>query len=141
MRKRIMDWCAVGLLLPFVPACGGSDGATGASGNDGAAALIATADEPAGDNCVDGGTQITYGADANGNGVLDESEIEGTRYVCNGSMGPAGDTGPEGPEGPTGATGATGADGADGADGAPGHTGPTGATGAAGATGPAGADG
>jgi hypothetical protein len=47
------------------------------------------AEEPAGANCPAGGLKLTSGADDNGNGVLEGSEIETTKYVCNGesSMG------------------------------------------------------
>jgi hypothetical protein len=38
--------------------------------------------EPPGENCAQGGAAIRSGPDANGNGVLDEDEIEATDYVC-----------------------------------------------------------
>jgi OmcA/MtrC family decaheme c-type cytochrome len=48
--------------------------------------LAATIPEPAGANCPFGGTKLTFGIDANTNGVLDESEVNATAttYVCNG---------------------------------------------------------
>jgi hypothetical protein len=84
--------------------------------------------------------KVEYGLDANGNGILDASEINATltKYVCNGSVGAIGATGPQGPIGLTGPAGATGPQGPIGL------TGPAGATGALGpqgANGPTGANG
>lgn len=67
--------------------------------------LTATAVEASGANCATGGTRITAGADANGNGTLEAAEVSSTAYVCNGATGATGSTGS------TGATGATGANG------------------------------
>ena len=49
--------------------------------------LVKTTTEPAGANCANGGTKIEVGLDANGNGVLDASEVNSslTKYVCNGN--------------------------------------------------------
>lgn len=58
--------------------------------------LTATAVEAAGANCATGGTRITAGADANGNGTLDAAEISSTAYVCNGATGATGPTGANG---------------------------------------------
>src|SRR5215468_7131078 len=46
--------------------------------------LIATTPEPAGQNCPFGGIRVDMGVDANGNGVLDPSEVNPaqTTYVC-----------------------------------------------------------
>ncbi|WP_158976595.1 hypothetical protein [Cellulophaga sp. L1A9] len=46
--------------------------------------LINITDEPAGTFCENGGIKIDTGLDANGNQILDEAEIEITKYVCNG---------------------------------------------------------
>jgi hypothetical protein len=46
--------------------------------------LLATMPEPPGANCASGGTAIATGADDNGNGVLDPSEVTSTQYVCSG---------------------------------------------------------
>lgn len=45
-------------------------------------ALVATADEAAGENCEFGGTAVTYGVDLNENGTLDTAEVASTSYVC-----------------------------------------------------------
>ena len=52
------------------------------SGN---ASLINTTTEPAGTNCVNGGTKIEVGLDNNNNGTLDSNEIviSMTKYICN----------------------------------------------------------
>ena len=36
------------------------------------------------ENCAVGGLRIDHGIDANGSGTLDNDEITGTEYVCNG---------------------------------------------------------
>jgi hypothetical protein len=38
--------------------------------------------EPAGNNCVRGGSRVDSGIDYNRNGVLEAGEIQTTRYVC-----------------------------------------------------------
>jgi hypothetical protein len=64
----------------------GSQGPAGSNGTNGLNALIKTTIESAGTNCINGGTKIETGLDANGNGVLDVGEINSsqTKYVCNG---------------------------------------------------------
>jgi hypothetical protein len=64
----------------------GAQGIQGVAGTNGLNALIKTTTEPAGANCTNGGTKIETGLDANGNGVLDVSEVNAsqTQYVCNG---------------------------------------------------------
>lgn len=64
----------------------GETGETGESGRNGATSLVSVVDEPKGENCAAGGKKITTGLDVNGNGELDEDEIdsENVYYVCNG---------------------------------------------------------
>lgn len=52
--------------------------------NDGGEVLTAAFPEPAGRNCARGGTRVDAGTDSNRNGVLDEQEVQNTRYVCSG---------------------------------------------------------
>lgn len=52
--------------------------------NDGGEVLTAAFPEPAGRNCTSGGTRVDAGTDSNRNGVLDEQEVQSTRYVCSG---------------------------------------------------------
>lgn len=109
----------------------GPAGPIGPNGTNGLNATVRTSAEAAGANCSTGGFKTEFGTDSNGNGTLDNGEVNAalTRYVCNGSQGPAGANGVQGPAGPVGPVGATGANG---------PQGPTGATGATGAQGPAG---
>lgn len=64
----------------------GETGPSGANGSNGAAALVSVVNEPKGENCVAGGKKIETGLDVNGNGTLDEGEVdsENIHYVCNG---------------------------------------------------------
>jgi hypothetical protein len=48
----------------------------------GSTTLVRTDDEPAGANCPTTGTAIHTGVDANHDGVLQDSEIQTTTYVC-----------------------------------------------------------
>ncbi len=89
----------------------GAAGSAGAAGNAGRTSLVAMTAEAAGANCPAGGTKISVGVDADGNGVLDAPEVSSTGHVCQGAPGAAG------------ANGATGANGANGAAGSPGLTG------------------
>lgn len=75
----VISWMAVG--------CGGADGATGPQGEQGVpgpGVLMNSADEPAGDNCVNGGIKVESGIDLNLDGVLSADEITATKYVCHG---------------------------------------------------------
>lgn len=56
--------------------CHGTDGASGAS------SLVDVSDEPAGENCADGGRRVDVGLDGDGDGVLDQTEIELTTFLC-----------------------------------------------------------
>ena len=64
----------------------GVPGTNGTNGQDGKNTLINTTNEPAGANCANAGTKIEVGVDANDNGILDNSEVNGslTKYICNG---------------------------------------------------------
>ncbi|WP_421765299.1 DUF7151 family protein [Ekhidna sp.] len=59
----------------------------GVDGLNGFNALVAVSDEPAGENCTNGGVKIAVGQDSNANGTLDESEITSINFICNGSDG------------------------------------------------------
>ena len=62
----------------------GIAGETGANGEDGYDSLLSVTDEPAGNNCANGGKKFLSGVDSDRNGVLDESEIKNSYYICNG---------------------------------------------------------
>lgn len=61
-----------------VVGCAGTDGAAGHN------ALNRVVPEAAGANCQAGGQAIQFGLDANGNSALDDEEVRGTAYACNG---------------------------------------------------------
>jgi hypothetical protein len=118
----------------------GAAGTNGTNGTNGQNTLVKTTTESAGANCNTGGLKIEYGLDANSNGTLDVSEINGalTKYVCNGATGATGAQGPIGLTGPQGVQGIQGPTGPMGATGATGTQGPQGVAGTTGLQGPAG---
>jgi hypothetical protein len=59
----------------------------GERGDAGVTALTAVVAESAGANCPSGGVRISSGADVNGNGALDTTEVTSTQYVCGGVSG------------------------------------------------------
>ena len=63
------------------PGIAGEPGENGADGYD---SLVSATDEPAGENCANGGKKFVSGIDTDRNGVLDESEIKNSYYICNG---------------------------------------------------------
>lgn len=89
--------------------CNGEDGVdggdggddSGPGGDDGTSALISTSEEPAGENCPSGGVRIDTGLDDDGDGALDEDEIDDTEYVCDGEDGEDGEDGKDGASGTT----------------------------------------
>lgn len=54
------------------------------NGLDGNVSLVNITDETEGSNCENSGVKIDSGLDDNGDGTLDDDEIEITRYICNG---------------------------------------------------------
>jgi len=58
------------------------DGAPGEDGTTGTA--VRTSAEPPGPNCLNGGTRIETGTDANADGVLADSEVSQTSFACDG---------------------------------------------------------
>ncbi|GEM_PF-2636975 len=88
--------------------CGGSDGkdgepgqpgAPGQNGANGISAMVVSTTEPAGSHCANGGTKLEIGMDADSDGILIESEIVSTQYVCNGTNGQPGQPGNPGEPG------------------------------------------
>lgn len=57
------------------------------NGENGASSLLTSVVEAPGVNCSKGGIKIEFGKDLDANGQLSSSEIEQTRYVCNGEAG------------------------------------------------------
>ena len=77
--------------------CHGSDGDDGQDGQDGLDAyelLVNTQDAPQ-ESCpaTVGGKEVLLGRDINGNGILDDSEIEHSYATCNGGSGADGNDG------------------------------------------------
>jgi hypothetical protein len=81
------------LLAAALPACGGGaifigNGVAATlnvpppNGNGNEVLSVVTS-EPAGVNCLRGGSRVDAGIDYNRNGVLDSNEISSTRFVCN----------------------------------------------------------
>lgn len=64
----------------------GDAGPQGPQGDAGAISRIRITTEPPGANCAAGGIRVEAGVDANGNGVLDNSEVQSTGYVCHGLL-------------------------------------------------------
>jgi len=62
-------------------------------GGNGSSSLVETDILETGDeHCPDGGVVISTGLDGNGNGILDDNEVTGFSYVCNGRDGEDGET-------------------------------------------------
>lgn len=68
--------------------CNGDVGGDGNDGNDGNNALLRRSEEPAGANCENGGERIDAGVDDDGDGTLDDAEVDSTTYICTGATGP-----------------------------------------------------
>jgi hypothetical protein len=62
------------LLVVVLASCGPDHGS-----------LVRVDPEPAGENCPEGGVAVQTGRDDNGNGAVDDDEIESTSYVCGGA--------------------------------------------------------
>jgi len=77
--KRFTIGLATLLGACALAACGDSEPAAEAP-----ATLNRVVAEQPGKNCEAGGQAIQLGVDANGSGVLDDDEVKGTSYVCNG---------------------------------------------------------
>ena len=84
VRRALAAWVGAAAAVAVLAGCsGGSDGAAGTNGTNGTNgmngtngtngrnSLIVQTAEPAGANCPAGGTRISAGLDANGNGQLD----------------------------------------------------------------------
>jgi BclB C-terminal domain-containing protein len=83
----------------------GANGADGDAGPAGASAFVTMDAEQAGENCADGGMRVSYGVDANADGTLQDDELEGIKFVCDGA---------DGDDGTDGTSGINGTDGDDG---------------------------
>jgi hypothetical protein len=84
---------AVRYVCSGLPGADGADGAPGADGPPGApgavgnSTLVTVEKELPGATCAAGGQAISWGLDANRDGILVFNEVVGTTYVCNGIPG------------------------------------------------------
>jgi Tfp pilus assembly protein FimT len=69
------------------------NGSNGSNGSNGQTTLVSVVSEPVGTNCTYGGNKVRVGLDANSNGVLDNTEISSSDYLCNGANGTNGSNG------------------------------------------------
>jgi hypothetical protein len=84
MKKTHLVYLIASIL--FI-ACESEQGPTGLQGSNGINSLINISVETTGSNCVNGGLKIETGLDNNFNGILENNEVQNTRYVCNGING------------------------------------------------------
>jgi len=84
MRRVIV---VVAALAAACSSSNGKDGQNGQNGQNGKNTLVTVDPVAPGTACPAGGFAISSGLDANGNGVLDASEIATTSTVCNGQDG------------------------------------------------------
>ncbi len=83
----ILFLAILGTLL-LLTACGGSNGTPAADGGNAVSVTARTVTIPAGDtDCPFGGSLVETGIDENGNGLLDNNEVDNTEKVCNGADG------------------------------------------------------
>lgn len=135
--KRITTGLALLLGTFALAACGDAEVA------EAPAALNRVVAEQPGKNCAAGGQAIQLGVDVNGSGALDDDEVKGTSYVCNGvaakpEVAPVAAGDPRCPNGGTvlkvaGSSDVVACNGAQGAQGAQGVAGAQGDAGAQGA--------
>lgn len=73
--------------------CDDGTSVTISDGSDAAAILARTDTVAPGDDCAEGGSSVSFGHDADGDGALSDTEIESTTFVCNGPQGDTGEAG------------------------------------------------
>ena len=81
--------CDDGQVVPAAGWCDGFPQCTDGSDETacGTQVLVELEDEPAGENCANGGVKVTTGTDQDESGELDESEVTDTAFVCDGADG------------------------------------------------------
>ena len=95
----------------------GEDGDPGEDGADGKSARIRIVPvEPGEGGCEAGGLAVFSGLDDDGDGVLDDDEVDAVELVCAGAGGADGQDGEDGADGEDGTDGEDGEDGEDGYD-------------------------
>lgn len=63
---------------------------SGDEGGGAPASLVTVREEPPGEHCANGGQRVESGRDADGDGLLDDEEVESAAYACAGAPGAAG---------------------------------------------------
>lgn len=91
MKTRIVS--IILLIVVMFPSCEKFRGPEGKS------SLIDFIEEPAGENCINGGFKIIAGIDSSDNGILESNEIDQIKYICNGNSGTDGNDGLDGEDG------------------------------------------
>ncbi len=90
-RQTKRRLCATALFSAvLLSGCGGGSSDTGTNPSSpatGSGTLLRIAAEAPGSNCAAGGVRIQSGMDIDANGVLADSEVSSTQYVCNGTGG------------------------------------------------------
>lgn len=102
MRYQTLVLCSFASLVAPLVACSGSDGKSGSAGSNGIRAVVRVTRESPGKNCAGGGSRVDYGRDTNVNKKLDDNEVTGTEFVCNGSDGTDGVDGKDASDGADG---------------------------------------
>lgn len=87
MKKIHLFFLIISLLFIACEGDQGTTGPAGTQGSNGSNSLINLSDEAPGSNCENGGQKIETGIDNNSNGTLESTEVQNTRYVCNGVNG------------------------------------------------------
>jgi hypothetical protein len=81
-RNGTLDANEVNITQYACNGASGTPGVTGATGATGTAVLMALLSEVPGSNCTHGGTRVVAGPDANGDGILQFSEVTASRFIC-----------------------------------------------------------
>ena len=86
--KGLLGLFGCGIILVSVISCGGGGSSSpGGSPSDAKSVVTAATYAATVPGCANGGIQLDAGIDVNGNGVLDQSEVASSQYVCNGLNG------------------------------------------------------
>jgi hypothetical protein len=104
--KNVLQTILISFVTFTIISCGNDSGlpvsvqvsgaeSTGSNGTNGKNSLISSTTESSGANCTTGGLKVQYGLDSDEDGVLDSTEVNSTKYICNGN-GTDGDNGTDG---------------------------------------------
>jgi hypothetical protein len=86
--KKLLSIIALFFFVIALTSCDEGGGGSSSTGtNDAPSVVVSTSPFAANGTCANGGIEITSGIDDNGNGVLDDSEVDNTQTVCNGTDG------------------------------------------------------